>query len=671
MKKITARGSLRKKYILSAAVLFLFSITMAQQQENLSVPAPKGVLVFTGMALPNGNQVDRYTVERSYDKKRWEQLTEMRSPADWNAFQAAFNNWKPDFGFQGEPPLEVLQAGWQKCEAAGVIDSLGYWSPLTGIRLAAGIAYYDQTVEKEKKVWHRVRAYKGGKMVSESISYPVQYPFLPRYDPITLSEKAVNRYYYYMQWRSKGDAPAPYFEVRYYENKELKEAKGVMARYKVDNSTYYIFQDTIANLTGERQYFLNPLDMYGNRGAATEIVFVSQTSAKANYFSKANAHTLEQGYGVRIHWELNNPEILKSITLFKSDSFDGKEYMPVATLPATDTAYIDADVVPDKMYYYYLETESAQHDKPLKSNIFFANAYDKHPPVPPVIRGGASGGKEVRLEIEANDIHLAGVRVYRSNGIAPELQPISDILPLHDNVALFTDTSSVLRGDRGYLYAATTVNTSAVESGFSNRLTVVPDIKTVPPSPNQLTAYLNDEEAVQLLWEDVQAWHLHIRGYAVYRRELPDGSFEPLLPKDSLVLGQAFADKTVIEDKAYEYAVQTVDYFGGTSETMAQTTIYIQIKQLPAPPEITLRQEMGKVIAEWYKMTDEDLWETNLYRYQRGGKEQLLKRFTSRDEPYFEDDSVAKGELYFYFTTFTDGNRRESLRSPEKSIRVK
>ena len=91
MKKITARGSLRKKYLLSAAVLFLFSITMAQQQENLSVPAPKGVLVFTGMALPNGNQVDRYTVERSYDKKRWEQLTEMRSPADWNAFQAAFN----------------------------------------------------------------------------------------------------------------------------------------------------------------------------------------------------------------------------------------------------------------------------------------------------------------------------------------------------------------------------------------------------------------------------------------------------------------------------------------------------------------------------------------------------------------------------------------------------
>jgi hypothetical protein len=70
-------------------------------------------------------------------------------------------------------------------------------------------------------------------------------------------------------------------------------------------------------------------------------------------------------------------------------------------------------------------------------------------------------------------------------------------------------------------------------------------------------------------------------------------------------------------------------------------------------------------------MTDEDLWETNLYRYQRGGKEQLLKRFTSRDEPYFEDDSVAKGELYFYFTTFTDSNRRESLRSPEKSIRVK
>ena len=169
---------------------FLSSVSVLGQREiEMAVPAPKGIVVFAGMELADGNKVEKYTVERSYDKRQWENLTELKSPTNWNAFQSNVTQWKPDFGFQGLPNNEELKKGWQKSETSGVIDSLRYWAASTTIRLAAGIAFYDQTVTKDKKVWYRVKALKNGKILSENVSLPVQYPFIPQYDAITLNER--------------------------------------------------------------------------------------------------------------------------------------------------------------------------------------------------------------------------------------------------------------------------------------------------------------------------------------------------------------------------------------------------------------------------------------------------------------------------------------------------
>ncbi|HUW91911.1 MAG TPA: hypothetical protein VMV74_02010 [Bacteroidales bacterium] len=59
----------------------------------------------------------------------------------------------------------------------------------------------------------------------------------------------------------------------------------------------------------------------------------------------------------------------------------------------------------------------------------------------------------------------------------------------------------------------------------------------------------------------------------------------------------------------------------------------------------------------------------NLYRYQRGSTPQRLKTIQP-EERIFEDTNVKKGELYFYFTTFTDDQKNESARSQETEIRV-
>jgi len=651
-------------------LLLLLSLTLSlqgQEQTEMAVPAPKGIVVFAGMELADGNRADSYTIERSYDQREWEQLTALRSPRGWEAFRAAIDSWKPDFGFQGLPEDDELKACWQRCETAGVIDSMGYWVASTTIRLAAGIAYYDQTAAREQRVWYRVRTIRNGTAVREQHSLPVLHPFVPQYDAVVLSEKHVDKQLFYLKWQSDGENPAPYFSIRYYEEGALQEAAGTMARYSIGGTTYYVFQDSTFALKGERQYFLNTMDIYGNRGVATEIVQVSAMSADLPFFQKTRATADPKGLGIILRWRLPQTEGLKGLKIYKSDRYDGKEYLLAATIPATDTTYTDRDIDPDRICYYYLETVSAQDERPQQSNIFFNAGYDRLQPAYPAISRGKDLADGVTIIVTTTEMHAAGVRIYRSDGITGDLYPITDILKLTDSRVAYTDTSSVLAGDRSFLYAATTVSSSSLESELSDTLTVHPAIATTPPSPNRLTV-VEEEGAVHLVWEDVKPRHRATKGYTIHVRELPDGRFTPLLPGDSLVMVPLYSDQSAQPGRSYEYAVQTVDDLGGKSASMVLASIAVRPATLPLPPNVWLQQQEGKVTVQWAETTLSRQLKVNLYRYQRDSKPQLLQSLRPQERRYI-DANVKKGELYFYFTTFSDG-QHESGRSQEAEIRV-
>ena len=414
------------------------------------------------------------------------------------------------------------------------------------------------------------------------------------------------------------------------------------------------------------------MDVYGNPGVGTDIVQVSALSVNKTFFRQIRAVSDPKGMGVILSWRLQNSKLLNGMKIYRSDSYDQKEYELVATVPATDTTYTDRKVMPDKMYYYYLETVNAQNDVSQKSSIFFNAAYDKLKPVFPSISQAESKDKNttkgVTVLVKAAEMNLAGVRIYRNDGFSPKLYPITDILKLTNNEVLYTDTSRVLSGDRSYLYAATAVNTSSVESAMSDTITIHPNIKTLPPSPNRLSAY-DENGVVNLLWEDVKIRHRATTGYNVLRRDLPNGKFAQLNAQNSPVNVPMFIDKTVQPGKKYEYAVQTVDDLGGVSEVMALFPIAVKEIQLPVPPDVWLTQEAGIVTVQWAEFDSNTPIKVNLYRYQRGKQPQLLKTFLP-DEQKFEDTKVKKGELYFYYTTFADDKKNESTPSREAEIRV-
>lgn len=662
------KRELPKLSLIIALFLLLSSVVRSQEQLRTALPAPKGILVFAGMELADGNRIDYYSVERSYDQRRWETITEMRSPSGWDEFYAAFRLWEPDFGFQGIPGPADLMEGWHKCGIAGVIDSMGYWASSTGVRLAAGLAFYDQEAQEEIRVWYRTRAVKSGKMVSELLSVPAEWPFVPQFDPLTLSERNVDKSVFYLKWQSQGTNPAPGFAIRYYEGDQLYEAEGATALYHSGNITYYIFQDSTNQLTRQRQYFLNPTDLYGNRGAATEIVLLSRTTSAPAFFRNLKAVTDTTDYGVLVNWQLQNRELLKGINIFRSSSYDEDEYELLATLPPDDNSYTDRMIDPDRMYYYYLETVSDQEDTPQRSAIVFNSALDRLQPLFPSIHRGDDVAGGITVRVKATDLNLAGVKIYRSDGITPELYPITDILPLTENEVVYSDTSAILSGELSFLYAATSVNTSSVESIFSDTLAIHPGIRTVPPTPVSLSVF-EEDNAVRLVWEDVRSRHIITRGYRLYRRDLPDGRLAPLLPADSVITVPVFTDMAAEPGRSYEYAVETIDDLGGVSGQMTAAQLTLRPYLLPVPPAVRAAAGEGKVTVQWGGSDDRQPLTLSLYRYQRGKEPQLLKRITEGVQSYV-DSTVKKGELYFYYTTFTDGKGNVSARSQEAGIRA-
>ena len=141
----------------------------------------------------------------------------------------------------------------------------------------------------------------------------------------------------YLKWESEGNNPAPYFKVQYYEDTILKSGEGSMAQYVIGNLKYYIYQDSIRNLKQNRQYFLNPMDQYGNPSYATEIELVLKTSSEKSFFQYTKAFSDPKALGVILNWKFVNSKQITGFKIYKSDSYDGKTYELLATIPATDT----------------------------------------------------------------------------------------------------------------------------------------------------------------------------------------------------------------------------------------------------------------------------------------------------------------------------------------------
>jgi len=660
------KRQLIKNLSLSWFLLLSTGIFSNAQQLDMLRPAPEGIFMYLSGDLAIEKKVDQYIIER-LDDKQWVKVADIKSPATWEEFKNRVELYKRDFPFSGLPEMKFLQNLWDKAFLAGTIDSMYMWSTSPIIRIASSTAYYDKQVPKNKETSYRITIVSNGTKKSQVFeSKPSKWPVFASFDSVKLDDRNIEKKMFYLKWKSTGNRPAPNFKVQYYDNKQLKTAEGFRTIYKVKETTYYIYQDSIKQAFTDRQFFMVPIDFLGNMGNTSAITFVTTNAPSKRYFKTTKASTNKEMLGVNLLWRLNETRSIKSIDIYRSASFD-KGFEKITSCPATDTAFTDLHVEPDKFYYYYLRANELQGTDFIESTKFFDVGKDPLQPNAPFINYVKKIPNGIELKITVSDINLAGVRIYRRQNYNEAFMPISDLIRLKSGSIIWADTSRGLTGNQSFVYVAKTENTSYVLSGYSNEAIGASGKSNLPGVVMRLRAY-EENRKVNLNWEDLASNNIAIKGYAVYRREKPNGKFKPVYGKDSISISNLFVDSLVIPGKIYEYGVRTVDNFGGVSTNLAITGIQTNPLIIDSPDGLNAVVMDGKALLGWSKVLSRDILKIKVYRYQRGSKPIVLS-ILSVNENEYTDSTIKKGELYFYYITFVNKDNKESTPSKEVSVR--
>lgn len=470
----------------------------------------------------------------------------------------------------------------------------------------------------------------------------------------------------YLKWFSKGDKPAPDFLALRYEGKNPVEAGGVKVIYQTADTSFYVFYDTsVLKTPGEKdlQYFMVQLDTNRTAGYNSPISVISSMPS-GFWFTATNAENDSIVLGINLNWVLSNIQTIQRIEIERSEHPD-KGFSILATLPADKTLFTDLEIKPDKLYYYRLLAIPADQSQTVASNVIFSAAYNPQPPAPPWLVRSARLKGGVSLQYRVSDAEAAGIRIFRNDGFSPELRVVSDLLRPNDSLLInWVDTTGMLSGDITYIFAAKTESSSFVESAFSDYSYLRPILNHPPEAPSNFAVYEEDRKVV-MHWEDMEKRYKTIAGYLVERQSEGAG-FKTILPENSILRVNSYADSTVEPGRLYMYRIFSVDIDGNRSAEAAIATLRTE-KSLPIPPFALQAVSTGAGIQlEWGLISYAGLSVINIYRYERG---QTPVKLTSipGDSFEFTDAEAQTGVLYFYYLTTTHKNGLESVASEEFS----
>jgi fibronectin type 3 domain-containing protein len=429
-----------------------------------------------------------------------------------------------------------------------------------------------------------------------------------------------------------------------------------------------IVTDTSVHNPGYYEYYIQPVDIYGNAGPQSDVAGAGpKADATQSMLLHLKAKGIETNHQVKVSWKLSSNKYLRGIEIFRSASYDSG-YRKIALIPASDSIYIDNVPRANENYYYYLviDRPSDQSISSAKVSAMFSN--DEEPPAPPseVAAETVKGG--VKIHWSDQDSYLKGFFVFRYVYAKAEYEQISGLIPVKEGYIYdYSDTSKVLAGNETYRYAVKAVNDVEQISDFSVSASAIPGKKAHVVTPTNLI--INDKgNRVLLIWEDLTKSEPNLLGYKIYRREDNEKGYK-LMPNDTLKREKNyFIDSTVTAGKNYSYAVSAIDFYGNES-AKSLSAFYTCKSGILMPPEITraINTDEG-ILIEWSQLVDKRITAFKLYRTSPGGSAILVGTITPDKDQYI-DKSAVTGELYLYQLTITLNTGEESFKSKEVSVR--
>lgn len=671
------------KYLKINLLIFSFvaaNYLIAQNRQlEIAHPAPNGVYVDLGIDLINQthsfNNMTGYRVDRKLQgESDWKLLEIVRAPNLKQEFEQKLMTITQSLFSSVNVNNIPLDSLWDRIVKYHRLDSLGFWSGSLLIRLAVGSLFYDSEALPNNKYVYRISSVnskdEGIKSIeSNSVSFPGSYDRSKlAFNSKSGTEKEIN-----ITWSSSNNFKPTLINVFKSEgsNTEFNQIAVNLLITSQNDSTYYSITDTLIKPNTYYRYYAVPSDLYGNMGNKTDDVFIVTTDfSKSGYPYIINAVSIDSIDAIEISWQIQKDELVNFVEVYKSESFD-TGFVKLAEVPSAESTYFDYNIEPMKKYEYYVRAVSLLGEVSIPSVRTFALIKSVLKPIPPQNIKVVSIENGVKLQWENTEDFIDGFWVYRTDGASDSLQLISSLVKELKPVTEFYDTSGTLSGKFTYSYSVKSVTTSHIESNFSDTVAIRPDLPTMPPTPFELIAFVDDSTA-RISWNDMNEIDETVFGYRVYRKDFTSSAnpnFEALVDSILPANENYFVDNRIEKGKTYQYALTSIDLFGAESNPAYSSELTYEIPN-PLPPQgVGYLNSKNGIIIKWNETLQNDIKEYRVYRYQRGSSPKMISLVKINSELKTEDRDIIKDNLYYYYVTSVNTFNVEGSKSNEIAVR--
>ncbi|MDF1561201.1 MAG: hypothetical protein P1P83_13500 [Bacteroidales bacterium] len=658
-----------KPYIKLLIILILMftlsGVSTAQENEPTAVATGKGMWIYLGNEIPAGLE---YQVLKSVGNGDFIPVGTTSYRGDRGTMKDMAEKYYPLFGNLEKPTESELSLLRNYVSRSKTTDSV-YISNFPLMHLLLGTAFFDTEVDPGKTYRYRVAKIAGKDRLWERTSNRVNFPAETDLPKPKFGSKQEFATQVVVRWYVTGESNLSSFLVyRRVFGQGGYQRMDISRGFNVSQDTIYLIAaDTAVQEPALYEYYIRPLDIYGNSGPESEVVSAGTVGSVSypvpDYF---NARGGAKDHQVELVWKFSVTGYLSSIELYRSKSYD-TGYMRIARLSPNDTSFTDIVPVANENFWYYLITvgPNGNSTPSAKVSAMFRNSGEK--PLPPEETGAESIKGGVKVYWSCQEPYAKGFYVYRYVYETAEFEQVSGLIPAGAEIYSFADTARYLQGNEVYRYAVRTVNDVDQLSDYSETASASPGKKATVGSPMNLRITVRDK-GILLIWDDMRPTEPVLLGYKVFRKEDPDGRYE-LLPGDTLKNDLNFyRDTSLVTGKRYRYTVTAIDFYGNESPQSVSVSYVPEASTVIAPEILRAVNTKEGILVSWGQVTDEKAVAVKVYR-SRPGMNPLPVITLQKTSDEYLDKSVSEGELYTYEISVINEGDRESLHSSGVTVR--
>ncbi len=550
-----------------------------------------------------------------------------------------------------------------------VFRALAEAGPFTRLAQVTKPEYLDQTVERNRKYYYKIRSFgAGGQQSGFSEIITAESALTPNPPIILKTERHIKSIQ--LTW-----APAPIasedplklagYKLYRAETEQGPYREAAMISFVPQSAgTDAAAADTSVKVTYADKGLPDGKDYYYRLTAYNEKDLESEFSLPVKGSTVPSVGGLKAQGGmireVRLEWNAIECPSLKGYAVYRSTA-ENEGYARIKRVDVPDAGksvrFEDRDGLGDNVRYFYRVTGVEDPEAETSPSATVHAVTRGKPPTPQNVKAKSGLVKRVELEwtaLSADEVE--GYKVYRRGAKDDKPALLRKIEGRAES--RFTDdlrSSAKPADNAAYSYHVTSYNKVDVESEPSERVSA--STKPLPSKPAGVKGVDLRVNEVPLSWQanpetDIVAYH-------VYR--CAEGTdFSPVAKVQN---GTGCTDKSLKEGRTYRYRLQAEDRDGLLSEF--SETIAVKTKPKPgAPAGLSGSFSDGKVALEWRPGAEPDIAHYTVYEKRFFGPEKIA----TVNEARYSDPGVAAGKSKTYVVTATDRDGLESDFSPEVSV---